>query len=206
VRRYHGANTTEAHASPAASAAAPRPRLAAASPKPTPTALRRHLFPPAPAQTTVTFLSAPLTVARGSNATLQVRNRTQHVLFDRGRLLVRPSTASGLAAKTSDATGNVAWTWRVGANHDSGKLADHRHLRWRVCKDNHLRHVSRRRIGLVVAAALLVLLLWSRHRLGCLRYASGRGTNYCRSGDPGKCHSVDGLPDPICTPGSPIRE
>jgi len=25
---------------------------------------------------------------------------------------------------------------------------------------------------------------WSRHRLGCLRYASGRGTNYCRSGDP----------------------
>jgi micrococcal nuclease len=108
--------TTQKAASPSATAAATRTPPATASPKPTPTVSP----PPAPVQTGVTFLNAPLTVARGQNATLQVKTAANtscsiSVVYKSG-----PSTAAGLGPATSDAAGNVAWTWKVGATTTPG--------------------------------------------------------------------------------------
>jgi hypothetical protein len=71
---------------------------------------------PAPvAKTAVTFLNAPLTVARYHFATLQVKTKARascsiDVVYASGS-----SAAAGLVTKTSDSTGRVNWTWKVGA-------------------------------------------------------------------------------------------
>src|SRR5437867_2790283 len=75
---------------------------------------------PAAAQTVVTFLNAPLTVARGSNATLQVRTAANTSCSIEVDYKSGPSTAAGLVAKTSSGTGSVTWTWKVGANTTPG--------------------------------------------------------------------------------------
>jgi micrococcal nuclease len=101
------APATQATTSPAASAAA----------TPTPPATAS---PVAPAQTVVTFVNAPLTVARGSNATLQVKTAANVSCSIEVDYKSGPSTAAGLVAKTSDGAGNVSWTWKVGANTTPG--------------------------------------------------------------------------------------
>jgi hypothetical protein len=91
-------------------------------PSPTPTPLSPTQTPQQPvvAQTTVTFVNAPLAASRGSNVTLQARtspntNCSIEVDYKSG-----PSTASGLVPKTSDSAGNVSWTWKVGTNTTLG--------------------------------------------------------------------------------------
>jgi micrococcal nuclease len=98
------ATTTQSEATASASTAA------------TPTA------PPSPvaAKTVVTFLNAPLTVAHGQNATLQVRTAPNISCSIEVDYKSGPSTAAGLVAKTSDSAGNVSWTWKVGANTTPG--------------------------------------------------------------------------------------
>lgn len=102
--------TTQSNASPSASAAAtptaPAPPPATAS--------------PSPAQPVVTFVNAPLTVGRGSNATLQVKTAANTSCSIEVDYKSGPSKAAGLGAATSDATGNVSWTWKVGANTTPG--------------------------------------------------------------------------------------
>jgi len=75
---------------------------------------------PGPAQTAVTFVNAPLTVARGQNATLQVKTAPNTSCSIEVDYKSGPSTATGLIPKTSDAAGNVSWTWKVGANTTPG--------------------------------------------------------------------------------------
>jgi hypothetical protein len=72
------------------------------------------------AQTVVTFLNAPLTVPRGSNATLQVNTAPNTSCSIEVDYKSGPSTAAGLVAKPSDGAGNVSWTWKVGANTTVG--------------------------------------------------------------------------------------
>lgn len=98
--------TTQTAISPAASGAA--------TPTPPPTAS------PVAAQAVVTFVNAPLTVAHGSNATLQVKTAPNTSCSIEVDYKSGPSTAAGLVAKNSDGAGNVSWTWKVGANTTPG--------------------------------------------------------------------------------------
>jgi len=68
----------------------------------------------------VTFVNAPLTVARGSNATLTAKTTSNTRCTIEVDYKSGPSTAAGLDAKLSDAAGDVSWTWRVGANTSTG--------------------------------------------------------------------------------------
>jgi hypothetical protein len=98
--------TTQSQAIPSASVAA--------TPTPTVTAS------PAPAQAVVTFVNAPLTVGRGSNATLQAKTAPNTSCSIEVDYKSGPSKAAGLGPATSDAAGNVSWTWKVGANTTPG--------------------------------------------------------------------------------------
>jgi hypothetical protein len=75
---------------------------------------------PASAQSFVTFVNAPLTVAHGSDATLQVRTAPNTSCSIEVDYKSGPSKAAGLGPATSDATGSVSWTWKVGANTTLG--------------------------------------------------------------------------------------
>jgi hypothetical protein len=88
---------------------------------PTPTAAPTAAPPPPPpAVVTVTFLNAPITVPHGQTAHLQVKTTGNTscsivVTYKSG-----PSTAAGLSPMTSDGTGNVGWSWIVGARTTLG--------------------------------------------------------------------------------------
>jgi micrococcal nuclease len=75
---------------------------------------------PVASQTLVTFVNAPLTVARGSNAMLQVKSAPNTSCSIQVDYKSGPSTAAGLVAKNSDGAGNVSWTWTVGVNTTPG--------------------------------------------------------------------------------------
>ena len=75
---------------------------------------------PVAAKTVVTFLNAPLTVSRGSNATLQAKTAPNTSCSIEVDYKSGPSTAAGLVTKNSDGAGNVSWTWKVGANTTPG--------------------------------------------------------------------------------------
>jgi hypothetical protein len=75
---------------------------------------------PTPALTVVTFVKAPITAARGNNATLQVRTAPNTPCSIEVDYKSGPSTAAGLIPKTSDGAGNVSWTWKVGGNTTPG--------------------------------------------------------------------------------------
>ncbi len=107
-----GANSSPSQAATSPGAAV-TPTLTPASPSPTPT-------PPAPAQTVVTFLNAPLNVARDSNATLQVKTAANTSCSIEVDYASGPSAAAGLVTKNSDGAGNVSWTWKVGSNTTRG--------------------------------------------------------------------------------------
>ena len=99
-------NTVPAEASPSISAAVtPTP-----AESPTPVA----------APTVVTLVNAPLTVKRGSNATLQAKTSANTSCSIEVDYMSGPSTAAGLVTKNSDGAGNVSWTWKVGANTTPG--------------------------------------------------------------------------------------
>jgi len=65
-------------------------------------------------------LNAPVTAARGQNATLLVKTGANLACTIEVDYKSGPSTAAGLGPKTSDAAGNVSWTWKVGANTTTG--------------------------------------------------------------------------------------
>lgn len=75
---------------------------------------------PVAAQTVVTFVNAPLTVRRGSNATLKVKTAGNTSCSIEVDYKSGASNAAGLVTKNSDAAGNVSWTWKVGSNTTPG--------------------------------------------------------------------------------------
>src|ERR1700694_1056584 len=89
----------------------------------TPAAATPTPVPPPPAQpaVSVNFVNAPLTARPGQATTLIARTSpntgcTIEVNYKSG-----PSHAQGLVPKTSDAGGNVAWTWIVGTRTTPGQ-------------------------------------------------------------------------------------
>jgi len=68
----------------------------------------------------VTLLNAPLTVKRGSNATLQAKTAPNTSCSIEVDYKSGPSSAAGLVTKNSDGAGNISWTWKVGANTTPG--------------------------------------------------------------------------------------
>ncbi len=89
------------------------------TPAPTPTATRAAT-PPPPPHPSVTFVNAPISARPGQTVTLQARTSTNTgcsilVVYKSG-----PSRAQGLGPKTSDAAGNVTWTWMVGTRTTPG--------------------------------------------------------------------------------------
>ena len=91
-----------------------------ATPSPTPRAASPAPIQVAPVQTVVTFVNAPITAARGLNATLQAKTAPNTSCSIVVEYKSGPSKAAGLVAKTSDGAGNVAWTWIVGGNTTPG--------------------------------------------------------------------------------------
>lgn len=85
-------------------------------------------------------------------------------------------------------------------------MADHSHLWRRLRSDPHHRDLSRSRFALVVAALLVVAIgvaiawtaLASSHPSPAV-VSTPSVTSLATT----ECHSVNGLPDPICTPGVP---
>ena len=87
-----------------------------------------------------------------------------------------------------------------GRAYNTWHMADHGHLRWRLGFDFDQGDVNRRRFGLLTAALVVVsvgvAIVWvARSSLG------GQVRTIAAPVTAGKCHSVDGLPDPKCTPG-----
>jgi hypothetical protein len=77
--------------------------------------------PPAEPAASVNFVNAPLSARPGQATTLIVRTSpntgcTIEVDYKSG-----PSHAQGLVPKTSDGSGNVAWTWIVGTRTTPGE-------------------------------------------------------------------------------------
>lgn len=85
-------------------------------------------------------------------------------------------------------------------------MADHGHLRRRLGADAHHRDVSDRRALLILALVLLLAagvgaaLAWHSFQSSQASPAAGT-TPTAAAALPGGCHSVAGLPDPVCTPG-----
>ena len=96
------------------------PEQAQLAPNPSATASPPATALPAPAQTVVTFLNAPLTVARGQNATLKAKTAPNTSCSIEVDYSSGPSSAAGLVTKASDGAGNVSWTWKVGTNTTRG--------------------------------------------------------------------------------------
>jgi hypothetical protein len=83
-------------------------------------------------------------------------------------------------------------------------MADHSHLWRRLRSDIHHRYLSRSRFALVVAALLVVAIgvaiAWAALASSHPSPAVAR-TPTPTAAVTSECHSVNGLPDPICTPG-----
>jgi len=75
---------------------------------------------PAGVGASVIFVNAPVTAARGQNATLQVKTGANLACTIEVDYKSGPSTAAGLIPKTSDLAGDVSWTWKVGARTTPG--------------------------------------------------------------------------------------
>lgn len=83
-------------------------------------------------------------------------------------------------------------------------MADHSYLRRRFWPDPHHRDLSRSRFALVVAA-LLVVAIGVAIALAALASSHPNpvavSTPTATAAVTSQCHSMNGLPDPICTPG-----
>jgi hypothetical protein len=94
-----------------------------ASQKPTPTPTPSPSPSPSPqatvAQAFVTFLNTP-SAHRGANATALVKTTPNTYCTIEVDYKSGPSTAQGLAPKTSSANGAVSWTWVVGTRTTTG--------------------------------------------------------------------------------------
>ena len=76
--------------------------------------------PQSNASTAIQFISTPGTVRRNQTARLRIKGSPNTaysitVYYNSG-----PSTASGLYTKTSDSSGYVSWSWRVGGRTSAG--------------------------------------------------------------------------------------
>lgn len=65
-------------------------------------------------QATLSFTSIPTSVARNSDATVSIHGLPNTDYYISVRYSSGTATADGLGAKTSDADGNVSWTWHIG--------------------------------------------------------------------------------------------
>lgn len=98
--------------------------VVAVVPKPstTPAASSKSASSKASAAPTQTLKSTavPGTVQNGENATLSIVGKPNTKYTISVFYSTRVSEAKGLEAKTSDGSGNVSWTWKVGANTNPG--------------------------------------------------------------------------------------
>ena len=95
---------------------APTPRPA------TPAPIQPAPVQPAPVQAaTVAFVNAPLSARHGTATTLIVKTSPNTGCSIEVDYKSGPSTAQGLGPKTSDAAGNVSWTWIVGSRTTLGQ-------------------------------------------------------------------------------------
>lgn len=65
-------------------------------------------------QATLSFTSVPTSVARNSDATVSIHGLPNTDYYISVRYSSGTATADGLGTKTSDADGNVSWTWHIG--------------------------------------------------------------------------------------------
>jgi len=97
------------------------------SPTPTPTPRPAATAPVQPAQpapvqpATVRLVNAPLSARHGTATTLIVKTSPNTGCSIEVDYKSGPSTAQGLGPKTSDAAGNVSWTWIVGSRTTLGQ-------------------------------------------------------------------------------------
>jgi hypothetical protein len=101
------------------SAIATAPPAAAKLPSPATSSIPAK-SPAPPAKTVVAFLNAPRSAARNHYATTQVKTNARVSCSIDVEYAPGSSTAAGLVTKTSDNTGRVSWTWKIGAKTTRG--------------------------------------------------------------------------------------
>lgn len=104
--------------SPSASTTPPSPKPSP-SPSPTPSPAA-SAAPPPPAPTPISILNGPLSAARNATVTLNAKTASSVNCSIAVNYASGTSTAAGLTPKTSDSSGNVSWTWKVGGSTTRG--------------------------------------------------------------------------------------
>jgi hypothetical protein len=101
----------------------PSPSLASAAATAAPVLATPTLEPTQPPEQTasVNFVNAPLTARPGQATTLIARTSPNLACTIEVDYKSGPSHAQGLVPKTSDARGNIAWTWIVGTRTTPGQ-------------------------------------------------------------------------------------
>lgn len=97
----------------------PKPSLSP-SPTPVPSPTPSPVQQPPPALTPISFLNAPLTAAPNQTVTLSVRTGANVYCTIEVDYASGPSSAQGLTPKTSNSSGSVSWTWKVGGKTTPG--------------------------------------------------------------------------------------
>lgn len=75
---------------------------------------------PAPMAAKVTITKHPGTVRRGATASVTIKTAPKASCAITVRYKSGPSTAKGLVSKQANATGVVAWSWKVGTRTTAG--------------------------------------------------------------------------------------
>lgn len=75
---------------------------------------------PEPVQALIELASLTSPISHGSNATISIKGKPNTEYNITVEYKSGPSTAAGLGAKTSDSSGHVSWTWKVGTRTTPG--------------------------------------------------------------------------------------
>lgn len=102
-----------------ANSSTPGPMISA-SPKQSTIAPTQKIATPAPAQASIELISLTSPISHGRNATIAIKGKANTEYNITVKYKSGPSTAAGLGEKTSDSSGRVSWTWKVGTRTTRG--------------------------------------------------------------------------------------
>jgi len=89
-------------------------------PKQSAVAAIQNVATPEPVQVSLELISLTSPISHGSNATIVIKGEPNTEYNITVEYKSGPSTAEGLGGKTSDSTGRVSWTWKVGTRTTPG--------------------------------------------------------------------------------------
>ena len=97
--------------------ASPSPSVSA---KQSAVAATKNTATPEPVQASIELTSLTSPISHGNNATISIKGKPNTEYNITVEYKSGPSTAAGLGEKTSDSSGHVSWTWKVGTRTTPG--------------------------------------------------------------------------------------